>query len=267
MEGASSIKTHYSSRDPGAILPCTHRRPIACYVASDTGALMLISGLKQTHGVAVAKEFGRGFISDGDQGKVAMFDLNMLSPTGEVKADQDADCVIYYPVSQCVFVMNGDPYGSIVIDAKSEPAVGTAVADGEGTVYANLEDKNELIAIDSRKLTVKSPLARSARWRAHHSGTRSRAPQALQCRPQSPDAGGDGCRRGHIFQSFPFPAVSMPRPTTLKDRKNRVRSENDGLDSKTHNLFVDTPPNSTPDRPHPQRTAIPGTFRGLVYGR
>ena len=153
-------------------------------MASDTGALITnISGLKQTHGVALAKEFGRGFISDGDQGKVVMFDLKTLKPTGEVKPDQDADCVIYYPVSQYVFVMNGDPYGSTVIDAKSEPAVGTidlggapefAVADGKGPVYVNLEDKNELIAIDSRKLTIKS------RWRVAPAG----GPTALALDPE-----------------------------------------------------------------------------------
>jgi hypothetical protein len=45
-----------------------------------------------------------------------------------------------------------------------------------------------------------------------------------------------------------------------------------GLDSKTHKLVVDTAdfgpaPAPTADRPHPQRTAILGTFRVLVYGR
>jgi hypothetical protein len=45
-----------------------------------------------------------------------------------------------------------------------------------------------------------------------------------------------------------------------------------GLDTKTHNLFVDTadfaePAAPTAERPHPQRTAVMGTFRVLVYGR
>lgn len=45
-----------------------------------------------------------------------------------------------------------------------------------------------------------------------------------------------------------------------------------GLDTKTHNLFVDTadftplPPVSA-ENPRPRRNAIPGTFRVLVYGR
>jgi hypothetical protein len=45
-----------------------------------------------------------------------------------------------------------------------------------------------------------------------------------------------------------------------------------GLDTKTHNVFVDTadfgpPGTSAAGRPGPRRAAVPGTFRVLVYGR
>src|SRR6266852_3410689 len=101
------------------------------------------------------------FITDGAEGKVVIFDLQSLKVTGEAKADKDADSVAYDPFSKRVFVMNGDPHSSTVIDAKSGSVVGTielgggpefAVADGYGTVYVNLEDKSELVAIDSRTL-------------------------------------------------------------------------------------------------------------------
>src|SRR6266566_3125369 len=68
-----------------------------------------IGGLKLTHGVAVADEFGRGFITDGEQGKVIIFDPKTLKVIGEAKADKDADSVVYDPASRRVFVMNGDP--------------------------------------------------------------------------------------------------------------------------------------------------------------
>lgn len=135
-------------------------------IDADSGALITnITGLKQDHGVALASEFGRGFISDGAQGKVIIFDLQSFKVTGEAMADKDADSVVYDPFSKRVFVMNGDPHNSTVIDAKSGSVVGTidlgggpefAVADGKGTVYVNLEDKNELVAIDSRSLKIKS---------------------------------------------------------------------------------------------------------------
>src|SRR6202158_5212970 len=132
---------------------------------ADSGAVVgNITGLKQDHGVAVASEFGRGFITDGAQGKVIIFDLQTLKVTGEAKADQDADSVAYDPASKRVFVMNGDPHSATVIDAKSGSVVGTidlgggpefAVADGNGTVYVNLEDKSELVAIDTATLKIK----------------------------------------------------------------------------------------------------------------
>jgi hypothetical protein len=48
------------------------------------------------------------------------------------------------------------------------------VADGKGPVYVNLEDKNESMAIDSRKLTIKS------RWRVAPAG----GPAALALDPE-----------------------------------------------------------------------------------
>src|ERR1700745_416500 len=133
---------------------------------ADSGALIgKITGLKQVHGVAVASEFGRGYISDGAQGKAIIFDLKTLKVTGEAAADQDADAVVYDPFSKRVFVMDGDPHNATVIDAKSGSVVGeidlgggpgVGVACGKGTVYINLEDKSEVVAVDSSSLKVKS---------------------------------------------------------------------------------------------------------------
>src|SRR5208337_2183985 len=144
-------------------------------IDADNGSLIgNITGLKQDHGVAIAREFGRGFITDGAQGKVIIFDLKTLEVIGEAKADNDADSFVYDPASKRVFAMNGDPNSSTVIDAKSGAVIGTiklgggpefAVADGKGTVYVNMEDKNEVVAIDSRALTIKSrwPVAPAGR--------------------------------------------------------------------------------------------------------
>src|SRR5437868_14848136 len=44
-------------------------------IDADSGAFITnIGGLKQTHGVALASEFGKGFISDGAEGKAIIFD-------------------------------------------------------------------------------------------------------------------------------------------------------------------------------------------------
>jgi DNA-binding beta-propeller fold protein YncE len=279
-------------------------------INADTGTLIgNITGLKQDHGVALASEFGRGFISDGAQGKVIIFELKTLKVIGEAKADSDADCVLYDPASKRVFTMNGDPHSSTVIDAKSGTVVGTielggapefAVADGRGTVYINLESENEVVAIDSRTLTIKSrwpvapaggptALAMDTKHRRLFSGGRN--PQMLVVM----DADG-----GKVIQSFPIsagvdaaaydPDTGMVFASTREgmihifhedspDKFSKIDSvktefgaKTMGLDTKTHNLFLDTadfgpPATSTAGRPGPRRMAVPGTFRVLVYGR
>src|ERR1022692_1506714 len=135
---------------------------------ADSGSVVgKVAGLKRDHGVAMVPELGRGFITDGDAGQVVIFDLKTLKTIGQVKADADADSILYDPVSKRIFAFNGDPNSCTVIDPAKGTVVATlplggapeqAVADGKGMIYDNLEDKNEVIAIDSRTLKI------TARW-------------------------------------------------------------------------------------------------------
>src|SRR5215510_10382560 len=61
----------------------SHGTEIKVIDADNGNVVGTIGGLKQTHGVAIADEFGRGFITDGAQGKVIIFDLKTLKVTGE----------------------------------------------------------------------------------------------------------------------------------------------------------------------------------------
>jgi hypothetical protein len=277
---------------------------------ADTGSVLgNISGLKQSHGVAVAPEFGRGFISDGAAAKVVIFDLKTLKAIGEAKADKDADSIVYDPASKRVFVMNGDPNSAIVINAKDGTAAGTialggapefAVADGKGKVFVNLEDKNEVITIDSQSLKV------TARWPVAPAGgptalaldaehqrlfSAGREPQMLvmmdandghiiQSAPiaSGADAIGFEPETGLIFVStregiiHVFHEDSPAKFSTLETITTEFGAKTMGLDTKTHKLFTDTadfgpPAKPTAERPRPQRVAMPGTFRVLVYGR
>jgi len=277
---------------------------------ADKGTLVgNITGLKQVHGITLAEEFGRGFISDGAQGKVIVFDLKSLKVTGEVKAENDADCVIYDPATKRVFSMNGDSHNSTVIDASSGDVVGTialggapefAVADGKGNVYVNLEDKNEVVAIDSRTRTIRS------RWPVAPAG----GPTAMAMDAQHRrlfSAGRDpqmlvvmDADNGRVVQSLPISAGvdaaafdsatsllfvstregmihifhqdSPDKLSEVETLKTEYGAKTMGLDTKTHRVFVDTAdfgPAAAPtaQQPHPRRAAIPGTFHVLVYGR
>ena len=80
-----------------------------------------ITGLKRDHGVALVPELGRGFISDGDAAQIVIFDIKTFKKIGEVKGERGADSIIYDPASKHIFVFNGQPKSSTVID----PAKGT----------------------------------------------------------------------------------------------------------------------------------------------
>ena len=129
-----------------------------------------ITGMKFIHGIALAPEFNRGFISDGGSNQVVVFDLKTLAKTGEVPAGTNPDGIIYDPAAKRVFAFNGRSASATAVDAEKGTLAGTvtlegkpefSAADGKGHVYVNIEDKSEVMEIDSKALTVtnKWPLA------------------------------------------------------------------------------------------------------------
>lgn len=266
-----------------------------------------ISGLKQSHGVAVVPEVGRGFISDGAQGKAIIFDLKTLKVVGEAKAAPDADCIIYDPASKHVFTFNGDSHNATAIDPATGNTVGAidlgggpefAVADGQGTIYNNLEDKSEVLAIDSRSLKVKShwpiapagapaPIAMDRDHRRLFIAGREPAMlvvmnaddgKVIQSFPISGGADAEvyDSKTGLIFVSTRegwvhiFHEDSPDHYSEAGKVKTEVGAKTMAYDPKTARIFVDTAefgksPEPTKERPHPRPAPIPGTFHLLVY--
>ena len=115
------------------------------------------------HGIAIAAELGRGFVSNGKASTVTIFDLKSLKPIADVPTGQKPDAIIFDPATSRVFAFNGGSNSATVIDAAAGKVAGTvdlgggpefAAADGNGFVYDNLEDESLVLKIDSRKLTV-----------------------------------------------------------------------------------------------------------------
>lgn len=122
-----------------------------------------IPDLKGVHGIAIAPEFGRGFISEGQGNQVTIFDLKTLKATGTAKTGEGPDGIIYDPGSKRVFTFNGRGKSATAIDASTGNVAGNidlggrpefAAADGEGHVYNNLEDQSIELEIDSKNLKV-----------------------------------------------------------------------------------------------------------------
>ncbi|HEY3324857.1 MAG TPA: YncE family protein [Planctomycetota bacterium] len=143
------------------------------YIARETRVLVLdmntfkvvheIPNTNGVHGVALVPEFNRLFTSNGRDNKIGIYDLKTLEKVGEAKAGAKPDAIIYDAASHRVFAFNNGGTTATALDAKTGEVAGTvelggapefAVADGKGRVYVNLEDKSEVVQMDSVKLTV-----------------------------------------------------------------------------------------------------------------
>jgi DNA-binding beta-propeller fold protein YncE len=135
----------------------------------DTGKLAVMGEIADTpgvHGIALAPDLGRGYISAGRSGVIVVFDLKTLARLKEIKTTgENPDAILYDPASHRVFTFNGRGRNVTAVDAKTDEVIGTialdakpefAVSDGKGRIYVNLEDKNSLAVIDPQKLSVTS---------------------------------------------------------------------------------------------------------------
>ena len=123
-----------------------------------------IPGTNGVHGIAIADDLGLGFTSDGGDNDVTVFDLKTLAVLSKIKTGQNPDAIIYEPVSHRVFTFNGRSSDSTAIDAKTGDVVTASIPvggkpefaqiDGKGHIYANIEDKNEIVEVDAKNALV-----------------------------------------------------------------------------------------------------------------
>lgn len=116
------------------------------------------------HGIAIASEFGKGYISDGRDTAVTVFDLKDFKTLKVIKINGlNPDAIIYDDASKRIFTMNGRSSNATAIDAATDSVVGTvpldgkpefAQTDGEGNVFVNIEDKSTITAFDAKALKV-----------------------------------------------------------------------------------------------------------------
>ena len=129
----------------------------------------VIENTTGVHGIAFDKEQNKGFTSNGRLNNVTVFDLKTNKVITQIPSGQNPDAILYEPFSKKIITCNGrsqnlsiiDPIENKLIDSI---AVGgkpeTAVSDGAGKLYVNIEDKNEIAVVDlkSRKVIAHWPV-------------------------------------------------------------------------------------------------------------
>jgi DNA-binding beta-propeller fold protein YncE len=293
----------YLTLDPSSRrIYISHGTEVKVVDADSYEILGTVTGLKRCHGNAIVGDLNEGFISDGQAGEVAVFDTKTFKITGNIKTAPDADAIIYDPASKLVFSFNGDSKNASAIDPVKKALVKTisldggpefAVADGKGTIYNNIEDKNEVVAIDSHALAVKSrwPIAPGggptaiAMDREHRRlFSAGREPQmlvmmdadsgkVLQTLPISAGADAAVFDSGDVFVSTRegkvhiFHEDSPDKLSEVETLQTEYGAKTMALDPKTHDIYVSTADFGQPSGAKKRREPVPGTFRLLVYSR
>lgn len=149
--------------------PTTHRLFItrgSHVMVVDTATLKVVGDIPNqsgVHGVALAPNLDRGFVSNGGDNTVQTFELSSLKPLDKVKVGDRPDAILYDLFSRRVFTFNAKSQDATAVDANAAKPVGSiplggkpefAATDNAGKIYVNIEDKSEIIAFDGQKNAV-----------------------------------------------------------------------------------------------------------------
>ena len=125
-----------------------------------------INDLHGVHGIALAHDLGKGFISSGKDSTVVVFELLSYKTLAKIKVTgANPDAILYDRATHRVFAFNGKSNSATVIDANVNKVIGTiglegkpefAVADEQGKVYVNIENKSTFSVINAQTMKVEN---------------------------------------------------------------------------------------------------------------
>ena len=286
----------------------THGNQVEVLNADSHEKIGVIADTKGVHGVAVVPKTGRGFTTNGRTNTVSVFDSKTFKTLAELPVGKKPDAVFYDAFSERVFVFNNGGGTATVIDAVTSTVVDsialdgapeTGVSDGKGTVFVNLEDKNEVVAFDAKTLKIKNrwsldggeePTGLALDIKNHRlfSVCHNKLMVILDSETGKVIAKMLIGERvdGVVFDTQNQIAISSNGDGTLtvvkensptdfkvaQTVKTEVGARTIALDSKTHHVFVITAqfgekPAPTPENKNPRPKVLPNSFMVLEYGK
>lgn len=275
----------------------------------DTGKIVGdVPGLKRSHGVVIVPELQRGFVSSGGDNRVVAFDLRSFKPLADIPAGKNPDAMVFDSGSRHLFAFNGQSNDATVIDPAASKVVATvalpgkpelAVSDGHGKVFVNLEDKNLIATIDTKKNTVvgtwmlgtceePTGLAFDVRHARLFPVCANRQLAVLDARTgkvvasvaigEGPDGAVFDPESGNVFSSNSDGTLTVVHEDdpdhfhVLATVPTPARARTIALDEKTHDVVLpfaefDVAPAPTAEAPHPRPPMKPDSFGFLIVGR
>jgi YVTN family beta-propeller protein len=293
------------SDDAARRLYVTHNARVEVVDTTTGKPIGAITGLKSTHGVALNPDGKTGYISDGAGNAIVVFNRADFSVLATVPTGTNPDGIAFEPATKTVWAFNGRSSNISVLDTASNTVVATVPvpgkpefpqADGQGSVFANIEDKNEIVKLDaaSRKLVATWPLtgcespSGMAIDRDKHrlfsvcDGGKmavvdydSGKVLGLAAIGDSPDAAGFDPKHGLAFSSNggdgTLTVVDSGKPgfPAVQTVKTEKGARTMAFDASTGRVYLVTaqfgpPPAPTEAMPHPRRSVVPDSFEIIV---
>jgi YVTN family beta-propeller protein len=259
------------------------------------------------HAIALVPELNRGFISCGKTNTAAIFDIKTQKIIGTVNTGNNPDVILYDPASKKIFTFNGRSNDATVIDPAAGVVVSTialggkpefAAADGTGKIYVNIEDKSEVIELDTQKYLVTKRFSLTPGEEPsgigldteHHrvfSGCHNKMMTVLDTQsgkviatlPIGTGVDGNGFdpATGLAFSSNGEGTLTVVQASSgtysvAETVPTQRGARTMALDTVTHTIYLPTAefspaPEPTKENPKPRPIPIKGTFAILVVGK
>ena len=123
----------------------------------------IIENTNGIHGIAFDVADGRGYTSNGRLNNVYVFDITSNKILATIATGQNPDAIMYEPFSKKIITCNGRSNNLSIIDPLQNKTIDsvyvggkpeTAVSDGNGKIFVNVEDKNEIVVVDAKTFKV-----------------------------------------------------------------------------------------------------------------
>lgn len=155
---------YLNADDATGMLYVSHGKMVHVVDMKTGKSVATITDVNGVHGIAIAIEFNKGFISNGADDNVTVFSTKDFSVIGKVAVTgKNPDAIMYEPYSKTIITWNGRTSNATVIDAQTDKVLQTielagkpeaAVSDGNGKVFVNIEDKSEISMINVKTWKV-----------------------------------------------------------------------------------------------------------------
>jgi YVTN family beta-propeller protein len=131
---------------------------------ADSGKLLgKVEDTPGVHGIAIVPNLHRGFVTNGGNATVSVFDTETFKTLTKIPVAKDPDFVLYDPLSKRVLVCHGDAAQITAIDPEKQAVAGkidlgggaeAAVVNGRGQGFVNLEESAMVVSFDPQALKV-----------------------------------------------------------------------------------------------------------------